>query len=220
MYRTAGTRRYTTGTPGSAGPGASRAPVAARPALFRVTRRCVHPIWGVTRAAHSLRSEVDAMLRKLSLVNTVLNGTMEPLVRALASTACQQLAAAAAQDMRARYELGRALRTIREGTSPSDPFIEAVAQALGVHPSLLRRYMRVATLISPSQFEVLAAMRDRRGMPMTWSHVEHLADVRSKAQRTLIAEQAIAEGLSVRALRLRIRRERAANQVTPAASAG
>jgi len=156
------------------------------------------------------------MLRETSSVQTLgPDGTGESLAHAVASATSRRLAAAAEQDMRARYDLGRTLRSIREGSCRADSFLDAVAQALAVHPSLLRRYIRVATLIAPSQFEAFASLRDPRGMPLTWSHVEHLADVRSKTQRTLIAEEAVAQSLSVRALRLQIRRVRAANAANP-----
>src|SRR5260221_12212086 len=95
--------------------------------------------------------------------------------QAIASTTSRRLAAAADEDMRARYELGLTLRAVRNGESGAEPVLDAVADALGVHPSLLRRYIRVATVITQAQFEVFVAMRNHRGMPMTWSHLEHLA---------------------------------------------
>jgi hypothetical protein len=132
-------------------------------------------------------------------------------ITAIAARAHERLAAAEEEEMRARYELGRTLREISMTESDASRTLEAVASILGRDPSLLRRYMRVASVIPPAQFEAFATMRGNRGLSMSWSHIEHLADVRSMKLRSIIAEQVIAEELSVRELV-----ERLKNAVTDA----
>jgi hypothetical protein len=124
----------------------------------------------------------------------------------IVATTSRRLAAAAEEELRARYQLGAMLRVARAGESGGAHVLAAVAEALGVHPSLLRRYVRVATAIAPAQFDLLATMRNDLGMPMTWSHFEHLAEIRSAKMRVLMAEHAISNRLSVRALKRRVRR--------------
>ncbi|HLK40503.1 MAG TPA: hypothetical protein VKU41_27310 [Polyangiaceae bacterium] len=120
---------------------------------------------------------------------------------ALATAIARRLADAAEEDMRARYDLGRALALVEDDRTELQ---NDVANALGVHRSLLRRYARVATVIRPDELDGLVRLRDRVGMPLSWSHIEHLAEITSAKIRESMAKRVIAEGLSVRALRSRL----------------
>lgn len=128
-----------------------------------------------------------------------------PHAHTIAVTISRRLAIAAEEDIRARYDLGRALRAVRDGEPAAVQALEAVADALGVHWTLLRRYVRVATVIPPAQLEAFVALRSQRGMPMTWSHLEHLAEIRSARMRAVFAARIAAEGWSVRALKANVR---------------
>jgi hypothetical protein len=125
---------------------------------------------------------------------------LPPSAAAAVDAFSRRFAAMAEESIRARYELGRMLHEIAAVESVAEHVLQVVAGALDVHPSLLQRYVRVASVILPPGFEIFLALRNPRGRPLTWSHLEHLAEVRSAKLRAILAEQVVAEQLSVRAL--------------------
>jgi hypothetical protein len=108
-------------------------------------------------------------------------------------------------DVQARYDFGRRLHALRYAqTERVGDSLRSVAELTLMHPSVLRRFARVAEAIHPPELEGLMALRTPRGLPMTWSHLEELTVVRNRARRHDFATTTVAEGLSVRALRRRI----------------
>ena len=129
---------------------------------------------------------------------------------ATASHIVHRLADAAVEDMRARYDLGRMLLTLREqrrrggGTGT----LLRLAEHMGVDPSALRRYAHVCETIAADEFEALTRLRTGRGGTLTWSHVELLSRAKCAERRRALAAAVAAEELSVRALSDRLRAER------------
>jgi hypothetical protein len=115
-----------------------------------------------------------------------------------------RVALAAREDIRARYEIGRLVHGLRYECTDNKAAraLARLSSALNLKPGTLRRYARVTETISPDEFEEYV---DQDGMPLTWSHLEELAEVRSISVRRRCAEQATSEKLSVSALRKRIR---------------
>jgi len=89
-------------------------------------------------------------------------------------------AAIAAKDLQWRYEVGRLAHKLRYAASGD--FMAKVARALT--PNTLRAYARVAEAIASSEFDEHVALRDRFGMPMTWSHLEEIAQVQERTGAT------------------------------------
>jgi hypothetical protein len=114
---------------------------------------------------------------------------------------------AAIEEMRARYALGRLVHRMRYGVS--DRLRARTLGKLGkmfrMKPASLHQLARVTEAIGVEEFERYVTARGPRGFTLTWSHIEELAEVRSPAHRRLHAEAALAESLSVGALRARIR---------------
>lgn len=129
---------------------------------------------------------------------------------AVASHIVRRLADAAIADMRARYDFGRVLHSLRtEGRGAGGAgAVRILAQRLGVDASALRRYAQVSAVIPASEFDWMMGLVDERGEPLTWSHVELLARVRDGELRRQLAAAVSKEGLSVRALAERIRTRR------------
>ena len=50
-------------------------------------------------------------------------------------------------------------------------------------PSALRRFAQVSDVIPPGEFQWMMRLRSPRGAPLTWSHVELLARLRSAEKR-------------------------------------
>lgn len=135
---------------------------------------------------------------------------LDPRVGAIANHIVQRLADAAVEDMRARYDFGRVLQTLRRsgrGASGAGA-LRRLADRLGVDPSALRRYAQVSETIPPREFASIMRLTNRRGSPLTWSHVELLARVRSPERRKLLATAIAEEDLSVRAFAARLRSQR------------
>jgi len=138
------------------------------------------------------------------------NSGLDPRIEAIASHIGRRLADAAVEDMRARYDFGRVLHTLRnrgrglEGAGA----LRVLAGRLAVDPSALRRFAQVSDVIPPGEFQWMMRLRSPRGAPLTWSHVELLARLRSAEKRRALATAVVEEELSVRALFQRLRSHR------------
>lgn len=132
---------------------------------------------------------------------------LDSRVDAIAAHIVRRLADAAVDDMRARYDFGRVLQGLRtKGRRAAGAgVVRLLADRLGVDPSALRRYAQVSEVIPAREFDWMMHLSDRRGAPLTWSHVERLARVRSPERRRQLAMAIVREGLSVRALSDRMR---------------
>jgi len=104
----------------------------------------------------------------------------------------------------ARYDLGQLVHYLRYGRS-QPPALDALARSLGMHPSALRRYGRVTERIRVQEFASLLQRRDVYGRPLTWSHLEKLAEARAATVRRQLADEAVSGLLSVRAIARRVR---------------
>ena len=135
---------------------------------------------------------------------------LDPRIEAVTTHIVHRLAAAAVDDMRARYDFGRVLQSLRQHRSKAGGVgaLRLLSKRLGVDPSALRRYARVSETISSREFGWLMKQRTPRGAPLTWSHVELLSRERDPDRRTALATMAAAEDLSVRALASRINERR------------
>lgn len=126
---------------------------------------------------------------------------------AAAAQIADRIAEAAAEDLRARYELGRLVHRLRYESSGRQAMrtISKLGLASGLAVATLRRYARVTEMIKPVEFRELTRARGPRGPSLTWSHIEELAEARSTEVRRRCAEAAVHESLSVSALRARVR---------------
>jgi hypothetical protein len=132
---------------------------------------------------------------------------------AAAAQIADRIAEAAAEDLRARYELGRLVHRLRYESSGRQAMtaISKLGLASGLAVATLRRYARVTEMIKPVEFDELTRARGPRGPSLTWSHIEELAEARSTEVRRQCAEAAVNESLSVSALRARVRAAGAAD---------
>ena len=104
--------------------------------------------------------------------------------------------------MRARYDFGRILNTVRNRGRGADGAgaLRLLAKRLRVDTSALRRFAQVSDVIPPGEFQWMMRLRTPLGAPLTWSHVELLARVRTSEKRRALASAVVEEELSVRAL--------------------
>ena len=128
---------------------------------------------------------------------------LESRVTAITGHIVQRLATAAVDDVLARYDLGKVLVSLRHD-SPERSALRVLAEHMGFDPSALRRYARVSSTIQPDEFEWLTGLRMRRGMPLSWSHIELLAREHDRNRRMELAAAVVTDDLSVRALNLRL----------------
>jgi hypothetical protein len=137
--------------------------------------------------------------------------TLDPRIDAITTHIVQRLATAAVDDMKARYDFGRVLQSLRRSRPQQGGTgtLRLLAKRLGVDPSALRRYARVSETISSPEFAWLMKQRTPRGAPLTWSHVEVLARERDPERRQALALSVATEDLSVRALATRVAKARA-----------
>jgi hypothetical protein len=151
--------------------------------------------------------------RRQLRVAPVVSETQDGIARAIpvAARVIQQFAerraAIAARDLLWRYDVGVLAHKLRYDISVDwrpQPLVK-LSSLLDIHPDTLRYYARVAEVIAPKEFAAYAALRNRHGTGLTWSHLEELAKCRSPEARRRCAQQVCSEELSVRELAKRIR---------------
>jgi hypothetical protein len=112
-----------------------------------------------------------------------------------------------AGDLCLRYNLGRVIHQCRYHPSAEHGrrAIACLAATSGMAPSTLRRYARVSEVIKPIAFHEILQLRGPSGLPLSWSHIEELAECRNHRFRLQCARDAAARALSVSELRRRLR---------------
>jgi hypothetical protein len=106
-----------------------------------------------------------------------------------------------------RYDLGAIVHVVRYSVSfdLTPTVVEGLGRGLAMRADTLRRFARVAERMSPGEFAEHMRLRNRMGLPLTWSHIEELAELRNAKARREHARAAATEGLSVRQLATLIR---------------
>jgi hypothetical protein len=132
---------------------------------------------------------------------------LDQRVSAITSHIVRRLADATVEDMRARYDFGRVLQTLRSRGrgAAGTGILRGIADRLRVDPSALRRYAHVSEAISPLEFAWMTDLTSARGVPLTWSHVELLARVSDAERRRQLALATVEQDLSVRDLSVLVR---------------
>lgn len=118
---------------------------------------------------------------------------------------CEAIAGLMAQVVReeilTRYRIGVLLRTVRSGAERyGERPIERIAAKLEVGVDTLYRCAMVAEQWSKTEVHMLCAQVNRRGEPLSWSHLVALTKVYAPATRAALAERALAEAWTVREL--------------------
>jgi hypothetical protein len=108
-------------------------------------------------------------------------------------------------DVRAHFGAGDEVHGVRCGSSGATKGVRELAKILGLDESGLQRMGRVSERIRGSERDRLLALVDPIGFPLCWSHIEVLERMRDLSDRLLLAQAVLAEGLSVRDMRKRLR---------------
>lgn len=110
---------------------------------------------------------------------------------------------AAARPARSFYEVGRLVQDVTQKRARyGDGAVARIADALGIHVSVLYKCQKVAVAFSPAEYRKLCAKRTPAGLPVfTWSHLEVLAAERDARRRSTLVDEVEEEHLSVRELR-------------------
>ncbi len=107
-----------------------------------------------------------------------------------------------ANEANAKYEIGVHVADVLENANPyGSGAIAKLAEALGPDPTVLRDYARVAQKWSREQFNSLMERRDKRRMPVSFSHLIEISRVADAVERQSWINNVCDEGWSVRQLR-------------------
>jgi hypothetical protein len=111
------------------------------------------------------------------------------------------------QYLHARYEISRALHTVRyrSPNRTAQRGLARLSQKLGLDESTLRRWARVSEVIQRDEFASIIHLRNPHGLPLTWSHIERLTRLRNREERRAAAAQAALGNWSACELSRRIR---------------
>jgi len=129
-----------------------------------------------------------------------LGGMSDEQLTAVALHIRARFTEVALTELCARYDLGRLMHLLRYGEGWRE-HTSLLAECFGLHSSVLRRVARVSEAIDAQDFRLICSLRDPRGSPLSWSHLEVLADIRSPSRRRHVAEAACSGQLTVRQLR-------------------
>lgn len=131
---------------------------------------------------------------------------MTPALRSEYEKLKRLLASSEKQDVRTRYEIGRVVAQVRgERAKYGSDAVGKLERALGLDENTLRRYERIANTWTPTQVSTLLKRTNPYGRPLSWSHLDVLAEVVDEKKRESLLKQALREGLSVRELAKRVR---------------
>jgi hypothetical protein len=79
--------------------------------------------------------------------------------------------------------------------------MKKLAEATGYSEEKLRQSVLVARSWPPEEMKTILLRKNKFGMPITWSHLTTLAQIKSKSDRDAFLEDVLSEGLSVRKLK-------------------
>ncbi len=108
------------------------------------------------------------------------------------------LAEAEHGDVLARYKVACAIREVRDAGTYGAGAMKKLVEVLGKSESWVNDYATLAaTWPDADKFAVLAAKKNKKGIPLTWSHFIELMRVEDKDRRQTLMEQSLKEGWSV-----------------------
>ncbi len=131
---------------------------------------------------------------------------MAPALRSEYLKLKKMLASSEKQDTQGRYEIGRVVaKVLGAGPRYGSNAVGQLERALGLDENTLRRYGRIASTWTPARFSALLKRTNPYGRPLSWSHLDVLAEVADAKRREVLLDEALREGLSVRQLASRVR---------------
>jgi hypothetical protein len=136
---------------------------------------------------------------------------MTPALREEVARLRNRIAKATVADAMVRHDIGTVVKKVRGNRAKYGA--RALAQlerAFDFDENTLRRFEAVAELWTASGLAKLLARKNSKGLPVSWSHLELLAEVASDGKRDKLIEKTLAESLTVRQLRLLVHPPQAA----------
>jgi len=145
-----------------------------------------------------------------SKVAAVVAG-MTPALRIEYEHLKSRLASADRSEVIDRHEIAVVVRKILDdGTKYGEGAVKQLEAALGIDDRTLYRRAHVAGIWpTVDAIERLLSLRNKFGRPLTWSHLEVLAEVADENDREALIDLTLAKGLSVRKLRALIAKRHA-----------
>lgn len=123
------------------------------------------------------------------------------LIKAACTRLRDLMSRAELDDIVNRHAVGIVVQEVRDGAKYGSGAVGKIAHELGVDESTLSRYAKVADAWTKPEIVALAKMKNAHGLPLTWSHLVEIADVKDGRRRRGLVGKVIEEGLSVRGLR-------------------
>jgi hypothetical protein len=112
------------------------------------------------------------------------------------------------QDVAARYKIAVGCKAIRAGEGQSKTYgagaAKKLGKALGWSKSTVYAHAAVADAWNQEKFNELAAKRDKRDKPLSWTHIMILATEKDAKRRRTFATQTVANGWSIRELKKKL----------------
>jgi hypothetical protein len=116
-------------------------------------------------------------------------------------TVRQLLARVVREEVLVRHQIGLVLRAMRHAVDTyGDHAVERIANDLNIGADTLYRCVLVADTWTPDEVRALTVRTNRRGEPLSWSHLVALTKVASASARRSLIDRCLAEDWSVRDL--------------------
>jgi flagellin-like hook-associated protein FlgL len=117
----------------------------------------------------------------------------------------EQLGMAHKSDALARHELGLDVLMIEtQKKIYGGQAVQKLAAALSMDKATLYKAKKVAVVWTPAEFDELVRRKNTKGLELSWSHFELLAQEKDDEKRTTLLSEAIDRSYSVRELQARI----------------
>lgn len=126
---------------------------------------------------------------------------INPALSELINRIRKDLAKAVKVDAGIRHRIGTAVKQVRDRAKYGAGAMKELERAFGFDANTLRRFEAVAETWTRGELRSLLAKKNANGVPLTWSHLEALAEEQVAQRREKFIVKALEKGWSVRDLR-------------------
>jgi hypothetical protein len=162
----------------------------------------------MTKTARKVARRPAVGVRKTGPVGAIERAVkaMTPALRAEYEKLRKMLANSERQEVHVRHTIGLVVARVRGARAKyGSDAVGQLERALGLDENTLRRYERIATTWTAPQISTVLKRTNPYGRPLSWSHLDVLAEVTDAKKREDLLDQALRDGLSVRELAGRVR---------------
>ena len=125
----------------------------------------------------------------------------QKLLKAQCDQVRKELASIDGDELSHRYRISCIVLGVKNSARYGSNRVEFMEEQLGLSKQSLYKYALVAERWSPEKFKALAKRKNRKGLPIPWSHLVEIAAIKDGRTRTGLVDRFFSECLTVEKLR-------------------